>query len=69
MNGKITWYNDKMGFGFIASPAGGNRLFFDTDNPSLFSVEQEVEYDEVVNSRNGRPCASNVKPVSPSKQW
>ena len=27
MNGKITWYNDKMGFGFIASPAGGIRLF------------------------------------------
>ena len=68
MIGKITWYNDKMGFGFIVSQNGGNRLFFDTDSPNRFSIEQEVEFDEMTNPRNGRLRASNVKPVSPPKQ-
>ena len=64
--GKVKWFNDQKGFGFITPDAGGKDLFvhFSEVQASGFKSLQEgqaVEYT-VAESDKG-PKATAVKPV------
>ncbi len=66
MSGKITWYNNKQGFGFISPQiprVNGNPRYFETHSRELFSANQIVTYDEETNPANGLKMAIHVKPV------
>lgn len=59
--GKIKWYNEDKGFGFIAPDDGGKDLFVhhsQTEGYMLFENDP-VEY-EIGEGQKG-PCANNVK--------
>ena len=64
--GKVKWFNEQKGFGFITPDDGSNDLF--VHHSSIVSEgfrnldeDQEVEY-EVGEGRKG-PAANNVKPI------
>ena len=64
--GKVKWFNDQKGFGFIAPDAGGKDLFvhYSEVQASGFRSLQEgqaVEY-QVAESDKG-PKATAVKPI------
>lgn len=67
MVGKISWYNDRLGFGFITPSHGGERYYFETKQRELFALEQDVEFETETNPKNGRPFAIQVKPVDSEK--
>jgi len=65
--GKVKWFNDKKGFGFIAPDEGGDDCFVHfsaiegTGFRTLFegdAVEFEIEDDD-----KGRPKAAKVKKI------
>ena len=63
--GKVKWFNEKKGFGFITPDAGGDDLFVHRSNvlgQAYASLQdgQAVEY-EVGPGRKG-PQAINVRP-------
>jgi CspA family cold shock protein len=63
--GKVKWFNDKKGFGFIVPDDGGAELFVhysDIQSQGYARLEegQSVEF-EVGEGRKG-PCAKNVVP-------
>lgn len=63
MVGKISWYNDRLGFGFITPLQGGDRYYFETTQRELFSLEQTVAFETKRNPQNGRLIAVDVKPA------
>ena len=63
--GKVKWFNEKKGFGFIIPDSGSKDLFFHhseikTTGYASLNEGQTVEF-EVGESQKG-PCATNVTP-------
>ena len=66
MKGKVKWFNDQKGFGFISPEDGSKDVFvhhtsIQSDGFRTLAENQEVEFD-VVQSDKG-PKAANVKPL------
>ncbi len=64
--GKVKWFNDNKGFGFITPDDGSGDLFvhhtsIDTEGFRTLSDDQAVEF-EVGEGQKG-PCATKVKPI------
>ena len=64
MKGKVKWFNDQKGYGFITPEDGSRDLFVHhsailSDGFRTLAENQEVEF-EVVESDKG-PKAANVK--------
>lgn len=62
--GTVVWYNEKQGFGFIASDEGGNKLYFHTSQRDSLTVDKKVTFDIERNPGNGRPMAVNIVAVN-----
>ena len=67
MKGKVKWFNDQKGYGFITPEDGSRDLFVHhsailSDGFRTLAENQEVEF-EVVQSEKG-PKATNVKKMS-----
>ena len=64
--GKVKWFNDAKGFGFITPDDGSKDLFAHHSSIQMSGFKslkenQKVQFD-VVNGPKG-PAASNIKPV------
>ena len=64
--GKVKWFNENKGFGFITPDDGGDDLFvhhtdIDADGYRSLRDDQEVEF-EVGEGKKG-PAAKNVRPI------
>ena len=64
--GKVKFFNQEKGFGFIIQDDGGKDLFVhisevEGENSNTLSEGQKVEY-EIGEGRKG-PCATQVAPV------
>jgi CspA family cold shock protein len=64
--GKVKWFNDAKGFGFITPDDGGKDLFAHHTNIQMggfksLKEQQQVQFD-VVDGPKG-PAATNIKPV------
>lgn len=67
MKGKVKWFNDQKGYGFITPEDGSKDLFVHHtsilgEGFKSLSENQEVEF-EVEQSPKG-PRAGNVKPIN-----
>ncbi len=63
--GKVKWFNDRKGYGFIISPDGKDVFVhfseIQMDGFKTLKENQDVEYEEVVGQKG--PQAAKVKPV------
>ena len=64
--GRVKWFNERKGFGFITPDDGSNDLFIHhteikVDGYRSLSENQEVEF-EVGQGPKG-PAANNVRPI------
>ena len=64
--GKVKWFNERKGFGFITPDDGSDDLFIHhteikVDGYRSLHEDQEVEF-EVGEGRKG-PTANNVRPI------
>jgi cold shock protein len=64
--GKVKWFNDAKGFGFITPDGGGKDLFAHHSSIQMSGFKslkenQQVQFD-VVDGPKG-PAAANIKPV------
>jgi cold shock protein len=64
--GKVKWFNDAKGFGFITPDDGSKDLFAHHSSIQMSGFKslkenQQVQFD-VVNGPKG-PAAANIKPI------
>ena len=64
-NGKVKWFNNAKGFGFIQPDEGGNDVFvhitaLHTSNVETLNENDSVSYD-LVDGKDGRSAAENIK--------
>ncbi|MCX7804536.1 MAG: cold-shock protein [Planctomycetota bacterium] len=64
--GKVKWFNDQKGYGFIACDGGGKDVFvhhtaIQVQGFRTLSEGQAVEFD-IVEDKKG-PKAANVRPI------
>jgi CspA family cold shock protein len=64
--GKVKWFNNSKGFGFIVSDAGGDDIFahfsqIQMEGYKTLKTDQLVQF-EVVEGKNGKQ-AQNIQPV------
>ena len=64
--GKVKWFNDAKGFGFITPDDGSKDLFAHHSSIQMTGFKslkenQQVQFD-VVNGPKG-PAAANIKPI------
>ena len=67
MKGKVKWFNDQKGYGFITPEDGSADLFvhhsgIQIDGFKSLAENQLVEFDTIASDKG--PKASNVKPLS-----
>ncbi len=65
--GKVKWFNDAKGFGFITPDGGGEDLFahFSAIQSSGFKTLKEgqaVSFD-ITDGNKGKKQAGNIKPI------
>jgi CspA family cold shock protein len=66
MKGKVKWFNDQKGYGFITPEDGSKDLFVHhsavlMDGFKTLAENQEVEFESVSSDKG--PKAANVRPV------
>ena len=65
MKGKVKWFNDRKGYGFIEKETGGDVFVHHTginiEGFKTLSENQEVEFDVIQGERGEK--AINVTPV------
>jgi CspA family cold shock protein len=71
MKGKVRWFNNRKGFGFIAREDGGRDLFvhysgIEMDGYKSLKTNQEVEF-ELTEGPKGEQ-AGNVKCIEKKKE-
>ena len=64
--GKVKWFNEKKGFGFITPDTGSEDLFVHhsevkTDGHASLAEGQKVEF--TIGQGKKGPCATNVTPL------
>ena len=63
--GKVKWFNNAKGFGFIQPNEGGNDVFVHITSLHASNVESLSENDPVsydlVDGKDGRAAAENIK--------
>ena len=67
MKGKVKWFNDQKGYGFITPEDGSADLFvhhsgIQVDGFKSLAENQLVEFDTIASDKG--PKANNVKPLS-----
>ena len=63
--GKVKWFNNAKGFGFIQPDEGGNDVFvhitaLHASNVETLNENDSVSYD-LVDGKDGRSAAENIK--------
>ena len=63
--GKVKWFNNAKGFGFIQPDEGGNDVFvhitaLHASNFETLNENDSVSYD-LVDGKDGRSAAENIK--------
>lgn len=66
MKGKVKFFDDKKGFGFIVEEETKREIFVHFtgiigEGHRTLADGQEVEFDEEADPKNGKPRAVNVK--------
>ena len=66
MEGRVKWFNEKKGYGFIGPDDGSDDLFvhhseIQSEGRASLREGQKVEY-EIGKGEKDRPCATNVRP-------
>jgi CspA family cold shock protein len=64
--GKVKWFNNQKGFGFIEPEAGGTDVFVhisavERAGLSNLAEGQRVSYDEQRDPKRGKTSAENIK--------
>lgn len=67
MRGKVKWFNQTKGYGFISPDDGGNDVFVHASACERAGIKplqegQAIEF-EVVREKGGRSRADNLKPI------
>jgi CspA family cold shock protein len=65
--GRVKWFNDSRGYGFISNDAGGQDLFvhytgIQAAGHKSLAMDEPVEFD-IVQGKKG-PQAENVRPAA-----